>query len=127
MRPRNGPSPAAASIHDRVLEASARSYQLSGHRTLLHHRHRASGLVDQTFDLVLPDLGRVEEVETARTIHEMDISKLRGGREAGLEVWVLAPLAQMGTAHARLRGTVDRILPWWIKGGRVRFGGPRLP
>lgn len=45
----------------------------------------------------------------------------------GWELWVLVPVARMGTAHAVLRGLPLRLQPWWRDGAGVHFGGPEVP
>jgi hypothetical protein len=86
-----------------------------------------SGFGKIPFDLVIPAFRRVEEVETTETIAVIDRNRLNKLREAGLEVRVLVPLADVGAAHAKLRGHVDWIQPWWIENRKVHFGSPRLP
>lgn len=115
------------SIHDLVVDASAQTYRLSGHEAWANHLAVGSGFGEIPFDLVIPAFRRVEEVETAETIGNIDQNRLSKLREAGLEVRVLVPLADVGAAHARLRGHVDWIQPWWIENQKVHFGSPRLP
>ena len=120
-------APTNVSLHDLVVNASALTYRQSGHIAWANHIAIGSGFGEIPFDLVIPAFRRVEEVETAETIATMDHQRLNKLREAGLEVRVLVPIADVGAAHAKLRGHVDWIQPWWIENQKVHFGNPRLP
>src|SRR5439155_18548549 len=78
----------ASSLHDHILETSARSYRLSGYTVWTKHAG-PSAVGARPFDLVIPDLRRVEEVETTESLNGVDVERLRKCRMAGLEVWVL--------------------------------------
>ena len=116
----------ALTLHDLVIDASARTYRLSGQVTWKREVTAKWALGTEPFDLVVPALRRVEEVETAETIGQLDLDRLAQCRQAGLEVWVLVPLNQVGAVQARLHGVVDRVQPWWLDGDRIVFGDPRL-
>jgi hypothetical protein len=116
------------SIHDLAVEASARAYQLQGYEAQTRSRPDPDRSDQTPFDVVIPELRRVEEVETADTLDSLDMKRLRRCRRQGLQVWVLVPMEELRTAHGRLKGMVDHIVPFWlVDGDRVRFGPPRLP
>jgi hypothetical protein len=55
---------------------------------------------------------------------------LPGFRRMASEDWAIRLLvnsAEMGRAHARLRGSDVTIQPWWHDGGSVQFGRPEIP
>jgi hypothetical protein len=116
------------SVHDLAVEASARAYQLQGYEAHIHSRPGPSKAGRSPFDVVVPELRRVEEIETAETLASLDLKRLQRCRAQGLQVWVLVPMGALPAAHARLKGTVDHIVPFWLADEeRVRFGPPRLP
>jgi hypothetical protein len=115
----------ALSLHDQVIDASARTYELSGQVIWKREATAKWALGAEPFDLVVPSLRRVEEIETAETLDQLDLDRLAQCRQAGLEVWVLVPLNHVGAVHARLLGVVDRVQPWWLVDDRVVFGDPR--
>jgi hypothetical protein len=116
----------AISVHDLVLNASVRTYELSGHVTWTRQATAKWAVGTEPFDLFVPEFRRIEEVETAETLQHVDLKRLAQCRQAGLEVLVLVPLNQVGVAQTKLRGFVDKIQPWWIKNNRVLFGEARL-
>jgi hypothetical protein len=116
------------SIHDLAVEAAARMYQVEGYQALIRHQPRRRLYGHSPFDLFIPALQRVQEVETAETLPEADIARLRRCREDSLQVWVLVPLDTVAAAYAALKGAADHVIPFWIlEGDRVRFGLPRRP
>jgi hypothetical protein len=116
------------SIHDLAVEAAARMYRAEGYQALIRHQPRPRIYGRTPFDLFIPDLERVQEVETFETLPAADFSRLRRCREDGLQVWVLIPLDTVAAAHASLRGAADHVIPFWmLEGERVRFGLPRRP
>lgn len=116
----------AVSLHDLVIDASARTYTLSGQATWKREATAKWAVGSEPFDLVVPALRRVEEIETAETLDRLDVDRLAQCRQTGLEVWVLVPIAEIGAVHAKLHGIVDRVQPWWLVGERIVFGDPRL-
>jgi hypothetical protein len=116
----------ALALHDLVIDASARTYTLSGQVTWKREATAKWALGTEPFDLVVPALRRVEEIETAETVDHLDLDRLAQCRQAGLEVWVLVPIAAIGAVHAKLHGIVDRVQPWWLVDDRIVFGDPRL-
>ncbi len=116
----------ASSLHDRILETSARSYRLSGYTVWTKHSGPSAAGADP-FDLVVPDLRRIEEIETSDSLPKADVDRLQKCRNAGMEVWVLVPLAEVGRAHGMFRGAADKIVPWWEGPEKVHFGDPQLP
>ena len=116
------------SIHDLAVEAAARMYRAEGYPALIRHQPRPRIYGRTPFDLFIPDLERVQEVETFETLPAADLSRLRRCREDGLQVWVLVPLDTVAAAYASLRGAADHVIPFWmLEGERVRFGLPRRP
>jgi len=110
--------------HDELVDAVAKSYQVAGHEVHPRWQQNGTGLVD----VYVPSLRRIEEVETEETFGAIDVERLRALRQRGLEVWVVVPLPLAGAAHQLLRGTADRIQPWWREErGAIRFGQPRIP
>jgi hypothetical protein len=116
------------SIHDLAVDASVRMYEGDGYQALVRHQPRASVYGRAPFDLFVPALGRVQEVETADSLPGLDLARLRRCRKRGLQVWVLVPQDTLTAAHAALKDAADHIVPFWIlDGDRVRFGPPRRP
>ena len=116
------------SVHDLAVEASARAYQLQGYEAHTRNRPDPKSSGQAAFDVVVPELRRVEEIETAETLATLDLKRLERYRRRGFQVWVLVPMGALPAAHAKLKGTVDHIVPFWLMDGdRVRFGPPRLP
>lgn len=114
-------------VHDLVIETSARTYQLHGYEVRTRHQLTPRQFGRRPFDLVVPEIRRVEEVETEETLGSLDLERLLRCRRAGLQVWVLVPLKSIGAVSARLRGSADHLIPFWLADGDVRFGPPRLP
>jgi hypothetical protein len=116
------------SIHDLAVEAAARMYQAEGCQALIRHQPKPRIYGRTPFDLFVPALERVQEVETSETLPAADLSRLRRCREDGLQVWVLVPLDTVSAAHASLKGAADHVIPFWmLEGNCVRFGLPRRP
>jgi hypothetical protein len=116
------------SIHDLAVGAAARMYQAEGYEALIRHQPRPRLYGRTPFDLFIPVLERVQEVETSDTLPAADLARLRRCREDGLQVWVLVPLDTVAAAHASLKGAADHVIPFWtLEGDRVRFGLPRRP
>jgi hypothetical protein len=116
------------SVHDLAVEASARAYQLQGYEANTRTRPDPKRSAQAAFDVVIPELRRVEEIETAETLAALDLKRLERCRRQGFQVWVLVPMEALPAAHVRLQGTVDHIVPFWlVDEERVRFGPPRLP
>ena len=115
------------SVHDLVVEASARAYQAQGYEVLTRHQPSPRQFGQEPFDLVVPELRRIEEIETELTLDTLDLRRLARCRQAGLQVWVLVPLKQIAVARSRVRGYVDHLVPFWLTEGKVGFGPPRLP
>lgn len=114
---------AASSLHDLVVRASARSYEVEGHSAVPFWEIHGPGPLP---DLVLPDLRRVEVV-TDNEVGEADVERLKTLRGIGLDVWVLVPRSCLAQAHSVLGAVADRIQPWWVERDAIRFGAPRLP
>lgn len=107
-----------------VVRASARTYRQVGEDVqFLTKAAPSRGWTGIT----VPGLRRLEHVELKGRFGPRKVSWLRRIRTAGYEVWVLVPLEEISAAHAQLRGVVDRLQPWWIESGEVRFGVPRIP
>jgi hypothetical protein len=105
---------------DVVIAASARSYRVSGLNAFIR------GMPLTVGELFIPELNRVEIVETEGATTALSIARVRELKDRGLDVWVLAPLSSMGIVHKALGGSVDRIQPWWIEDKHVQFGEPRF-
>ncbi len=120
------PEVTPVSVHKAVLSASLWSYLAGGEEVTVAEDCSGEDLSSWP-DLLLPRLRRAEKIETEETLDTFDLDRSRRFREAGLDVWALVPLAAVGRAHEYLTDAVDRIQPWWIESGRVRFGEPRLP
>jgi hypothetical protein len=119
---------ASISTHDLTVKASARGYQTRGFEALICNQPSPRLFSEHAFDIFVPELRRVEEIETGESLAGLDLARLRRCREEALQVWVLVPTDAISAAHARLKGAVDHIVPYWLVGGeRVRFGPPRLP
>jgi hypothetical protein len=115
-------------VHDLAVQAAARMYEGDGFETLVRHQPLPALDGQAPFDLFLPALGRVQEVETGETLPGVDVPRLRRCRESGLQVWVLVPTDALSVAHATLKEAADHIVPFWVlEGERVRFGQPRRP
>jgi hypothetical protein len=115
------------SVHDLVVEASARTYGLQGYAALTRHQLAPRLYGKEPFDVVVPEIPRVEQVVSADSLPRLDLKRLRQCRREGIQVWVLVPLDAIGQAHTRLRGVVDHIVPFWlVDDQQVRFGPPRL-
>jgi hypothetical protein len=116
------------SLHDLAVEAAAHMYQVQGYQALIRHQPHPDLYGRAPFDLFLPALERVEEVETAESLPAADLARLRRCREEGLQVWVLVQLDAVGAAYASLKGAADHVIPFWtLQDDRVRFGLPRRP
>jgi hypothetical protein len=116
------------SIHDLAVESAAHLSQVEGYPALIRHQPDPHRYGAAPFDLFVPALQRVQEVETAETLPRADLARLRRCRQDGLQVWVLVALDTVAAAHAALKGTADHVIPFWILDGeRVRFGLPRRP
>jgi hypothetical protein len=116
------------SVHDLAVESAAHISHVQGYQALIRHQPdpRRYGLTP--FDLFVPALRRVQEVETADTLPRADLARLRRCLEDGLQVWVLVPLDTVAAAHDALKTAADHVIPFWIlEGDRVRFGPPRRP
>lgn len=111
-------------LHDQIVRASVASYAHQGTRAMASWELNGEATGDDP-DIIIPDLRRVEEIATR--LADVDVDRLERLRKLGFEVWVLVPLAEMGSAHSHLRGLVDRIQAWWVDEDRIRFGEPRLP
>lgn len=107
------------SLHDWVLVASARSYESAGQPVKCFVDAQSTA-----FDLLLPDMRRIEEIETEESLDHFRSSTVEPYREDGFDVWVLVPLHTMGKAHDRLRGVADFVQPWWVEDGALKFGTP---
>jgi hypothetical protein len=112
-------------IHDQVVRAAVTSYEHIGDKAIPFWALNGQGLGVDDPDVLIPELRRVEEVATA--LSEISEIRLKRFRELGLEIWVLVPLTEIGAAHGRLRGLVDRIQAWWVEDNAIRFGEPRRP
>jgi hypothetical protein len=115
------------SLHDLVVEASALAYELQGYEVLRRHQPHPRRFGREPFDLLVPAIPRVEEVETAATLAAVDRRRLARCREAGLQVRLLVPLREIAAAHSLVRGCADHLVPFWLTEDAVRFGPPRLP
>jgi hypothetical protein len=103
-------------------------YEGDGYETLVRHQPLPSLYGRAPFDLFVPTLARVQEVETLETLPAVDLGRLRRCRAEGLQVWVLVPTDALFLAHATLKDAADHIVPFWaLDGERVRFGQPRRP
>ena len=111
-----------ASVHDYVVKAAMRSYEIGGNEAVPYWEGSTNG--EDKPDLLIPSLRRVEEVETEDTIQQVSSERLIGYQTKGLEVWILVPITKLGEAHQRLRGAASRVQPWWIHDGRICFGRP---
>lgn len=118
------PSSEATSLHDAVVLAATRTYQARGVDAIPYWEPNGNGARAPFTDLRLPELRRVEEIETDDSFDKVDISHLIALREQGLDVWMLVPLERLGAAHDQLRGAVSRLQSWWLKDGAIRFGRP---
>lgn len=118
------------SLHEIVVAAAARTYELTGEAALLGESLNgaiAPAIGDASPpDLYLPGLLRIEEVETERSLEHIDLDRLRRLRGLGLEIWVLVPLPKAGRAQTLLSGVADKLQPWWTDETGIRFGSPRL-
>jgi hypothetical protein len=76
--------------------------------------------------VMVPTLNRIEAVVTDDFKGAIETLRVTMAEAIG-EVWILAPLPNMGAAHAALRGRVDRLVPWWVEGTTIKFGNPRIP
>lgn len=110
------------SLHDWVLVASAHSYESVGQPVKCFVD--AGSTQPAAFDLLLPEMRRIEEIETEDSLEHFRASTVEPYREDGFDVWVLVPLHTMGKAHTHLRGVADFVQPWWIEGGALKFGTP---
>src|SRR5579864_7379067 len=116
---RSKPSTAVNKVTGRLEQAVAAlarwTYEAKGMEVL------ASPLSGQIPAVLILPLNRVEAVvadDFDAAIAALD--KKRG--DAVGEVWILTPLHAMGRAHDSFRGRVDRVVPWWIDGGSIKFG-----
>jgi hypothetical protein len=116
--------PATQSPRDRALYASASTYSAHGFEVRLSPSDEFGS---DPPHLYVPELARAEKVETAESLATCDLSGLVALRERGIEIWVLFPRGASGMAHRRMRRAADRIIPYWIDAGQVKFGHPRLP
>ena len=114
------------SLHDRVLDASVWTYRVSGLETWTREQTHGWAIGTQPFDLIIPKLRRVEEVETADSLAAINLQRLAECQRSGLDVWVLVPLKEVGRAQDRLRGVAGHVQAWWVEKDRVLFGEPRL-
>ena len=106
-----------------VPAAAARSYEISDHPTQLP-------IAEDPTLIYCKKLRRLEKVCVDRAdLESYDTRGLQSYREAGVQVWVLVPLEEMGKAHARMRESVDRIQPWWLDPDTrsIKFGSAELP
>lgn len=116
-----GIEPETMGLHDSVLAALAAHYENAGHAV---DQLWVADLPDGTtgmFDLYVPDLHRLIDVETNDTMISLGSHDYDVWRSAGYEVWVVAPLDKVGTVERRLRSKVDRIQPWTTDGVKVTF------
>jgi hypothetical protein len=113
-------------VHQAVVTASSWSYRTGGEDVRLAQDLAGAGFLNCP-DILLPSLRRAEHVVTEESLEAFDGGRWSSLRDAGYDLWALVPLAAVARAHECLRGVVDRIQPWWIENGRVRFGEPRLP
>src|ERR1700730_16442938 len=74
------------SIHDLAVDAPARMYQVEGYQALIRHQPRPRQYGRTPFDLFVPALQRVQEVETAEKLPAAGLSRLRRCRGDGLPV-----------------------------------------
>lgn len=116
----------ARRLYERLLKESLKSY--------LHYGFKAIPYWDFITDeengfpdLLIPKLGRVEEIVTEETFEKCNFLKFSNFLNKGLDVWVLVPLSSMYIAHSCLRGYASRIQPWWFKDNRCYFGNPEVP
>lgn len=115
------PNSDCASLHDAVVKASEQTYKAQGFTALPYWDLGMNG--NRSFDLSLPQLGRIEHVETGDSFDKLDPRSLAERMSRGVDVWVLVPLELLGKAHDRLRGLVSHVQPWWLhEDGTVRFG-----
>ena len=110
-----------SALINQVMEASAASYRQTGEDVLVSK--------DDSKDsrsILMGALRRYEEIRISPRFTKSDLARFR--RLQGMfDLWVLLPIESIGEAHGRLRGVVDRLQPWWIEEGIVRFGTPRIP
>src|SRR5260370_28744854 len=92
----------ALSLHDLVIDASARTYTLSGQVTWKREATAKWAIGAEPFDLVVPALRRVEEIETAETIDRLDLHQLAQFKQRRLDVWALMPITLIGAITATL-------------------------
>lgn len=112
--------------HDRVVDATALTYRAHGHAVALRARPEGASPGAQ-FDVVVPALRTIEEVETRASLAEVDPGRLAATRARGWLVTVLVPLDELGAAHRVLHDACDLIQAYWFEDDAVRFGATRVP
>ncbi len=117
----------------RVVEACRDHYRARGVTAEVGQWQHLSLSPDEV--AILDSLPAVVAAAERRVEYVLDrtadptVAAVAAGRLAALgwEVWVLVPVARMGTAHAVLRGLPLRLQPWWRDEAGVHFGGPEVP
>lgn len=103
------------------------SYEIDGKRVIPYWSSNGNGnhrMVSP--DLFIPELRRVEEIETDESFDSIELRKLELLQAQGFEVWLLVPIARLGAAHETLRGKAHHVQPWWTQDGRIYFGRPEI-
>jgi hypothetical protein len=118
----DGVDPQALGLHDSVMAALAAHYESQGHDVRqLWVGDLESGETGM-FDIWLPQLNRLVDVETDDTLITIDPHRYDPWRSAGYEIWVVAPAEKMRQVTRRLGRYVDHIEPWSLDGAKVAFG-----
>lgn len=109
-------------LHDLVVQAALRSYEIDGKEAVPYWRGSSNG--HAVPDLVIPSLRRVEEIETEESLSESIEQRLDALVATGMEVWVLVPILKLGESRDRLRGRAHHVQSWWMEDRRIYFGRP---
>jgi hypothetical protein len=120
-------------LHDYIVRTAEGDYKAQGVRvrSLVNGHGPDPRKISGQPDLILPDLRRVEMIETQTTARLLDPEKVAAHRDEGLEVWVVVPASYIAKAHEQLEGSADYIQPWSVETyegrERVWFGEPQTP
>ncbi len=121
LREAEGVDPEVLGQHDSVMAALAAHYESQGHEAHQLWVGDLPGGGTGMFDVWVPDLNRVLDVETTDTLITIDPHRYDAWKSAGYEIWVVAPHGKVANIERRLGKYVDRIQPWSLDGPKVLF------